>query len=279
MKSVAGVALTEAHLTESGLTAGAYRDHEFMIVRAAPIDGRHVFITQRDPGLSILARIKPRFVDGVLHLTRDGAEAIPIEPDRSGREMNVVVWDDAPAAIDQGDTAAEWLSDHLGLQVRLVKASGPFRRLASQNYVANTSAVRFQDAYPIHWFPIESVIELSERAGQNIPWQSFRPQIVVEGMPAQSEHRIRFGEIGGIPFLNAKPCTRCIVTTVDQETGIPRGKEPLLTLAKYKIWIDRKGAPTVIFGENMLPMGSGPIAIGDRLVVTEERNPPLVPAS
>ena len=77
IKSAGGIAVSEALLTPSGLQVGTYRDHQFMVVRAAPDeDGVYHFITQRDKrndedvpqGLSILACIKPELVDGQLYL-------------------------------------------------------------------------------------------------------------------------------------------------------------------------------------------------------------------
>src|SRR3989338_1519806 len=185
---------------------------------------------------------------------------IDIHPDRnSGNELYTRVWDDNFYAVDQGDLPAEWLGDHLGLRARLVKASGSFERRCSQKWLENDNPLLFHDGYPVHWLPIKSVHELSEIAGEEIPWQSFRPQIVVEGMPAQYEHKIFSGVIGETSFVQPKPCDRCPVTLVDQETGKVRqkvekygkfGTEPLLTLERYKQWQKAPGKRKVIFGEN-----------------------------
>mgnify|MGYP001601531568 CR=1 FL=1 len=286
VKSTAGIEVPNATLTEDGLVIGQYKDHQFMIVRAeADESGIYNFITQRDKrnkednpqGLSALALVKPRFIDDVLELTWRYESPITVPNDRNhGKELPVRIWDDTCYAVDQGDGLAKWLSDHLGLPVRLVKAEGSFSRMSRQNYVANTNPVRFQDGYPIHWFAIESVDELSQLAGQNIPWQSFRPQIVTEGTQPQFEHKIYSGQIAGIPFIDPKPCDRCPVTLVNQETGEVRKKEPLQSLSKYKRWRNRDGDLKVIFGENMLPLGRGTITIGDELVVSNYRNPQLV---
>lgn len=286
VKSTAGIELPNATLTEDGLVIGHYKDHQFMVVRAeADESGVYNFITQRDKrnkvdvsqGLSALALVKPRFIDDVLELTWRYDSPITVPYDRNnGKELAVRIWDDTCYAIDQGDKLAEWLSDHLGLPVRLVKAEGSFSRMSRQTYVANSNPVRFQDAYPIHWFAVESVDELSQIAGQTIPWQSFRPQIVTEGAQPQFEHQIYSGQIAGISFIDPKPCDRCPVTLVDQQTGEVRKKEPLASLSKYKRWRNRDGDLKVIFGENMLPLGNGTIRLGDELVVSTYRNPQLV---
>lgn len=301
-KGVAGIEIDSATLTPSGLIHGNYADHQFMIVSKnrefVSVNGKdpsnpdvYCFVTQRDirgrhdipQGLSVMAQIKPRFNGPKLELTWRYIDPIevPYNVD-SGRELPIKVWEHETYAVDQGDLLAEWLSDQLNLDVRLVKAAGSFQRLARQNYMPSDNPVYFHDAYPVHWFPIESVNELSEIAAEPIPWQSFRPQIVVERMPAQYEHKIFEGQIANIPFKQPKPCDRCPVTTIDQETGLRRGKtrkngrevlEPLYTMQQYKIWIDRHGELKPIFGENMNPEDTGPIELGDRLTVNSERNP------
>ena len=292
IKSCAGVDVDSARLTRSGLVVGRYTDHQFMVVSNDPKfihgnedkqDGVYNFVTQRDrrnrqdegQSLSVMALVKPEFVPEGLRLTWNYQDRILL-PVKEGSILPVNVWGDVCQALDQGDDYAQWFSDHLGMPVRLVKAAGPFSRAARQDYVANTNGVKFHDAYPVLWFPIESVDELSQRAGQDIPWTRFRPQVVVEGMEPQYEHRILSGEIAGIQFLNGKPCDRCPVTLVDQETGVVTGKEPLRTLNKYKRWRKPNGNVKVIFGENMLPLEEGEIAVGSSFVATYLRDPPLV---
>jgi len=285
IKSAAGIPLEEAILTKSGLRYNGFRDHEYMLVRSNPDEsGIHQFITQRDKrnrpdksqGLAVMALIKPRFNGGYLELTWNGKSPLMVSGDEcQGIELKARIWEDTVYAVDQGKEAAQWASDHLRIGVRLVKAAGRFERCARQNYMANENKVNFHDGYPIHWFSIESVRELSEVAGQQIPWQSFRPQIVVEGMPAQYEHRVHLGSVGSIPFINPKPCDRCPIPKVNQETAEIDPKQPLLALSQYKYWRDSEGKRKVIFGENMLPQGEGLITIGDCLEILAERQPPL----
>ena len=61
-------------------------------------------------------------------------------------------------------------------------------------------------------------------------------------------------------FYGVKPCGRCVVTTIDQQTATA-GKEPLSTLAKY-----RTVGNKVNFGQNILHKGSGVLKVGDELV-------------
>lgn len=287
VKSCGGIELESAFLTPSGLQHQGYADRGFFIVREEPNEqGAHEFITQRDirdksdrtQGLADLALIKPKFVSCLLALTYRGS-FVEVPPDADkGNLMTVKIWDDTCLAVDQGPMLANWLSDALNLKVRLVKAEGPFERVARQNYMSNTNMIRAQDAYPIHWFTQESINELSQRTGEEIPWQTFRPNFVVSGIPPQFEHQVFEGEIAGIPFVDPKPCDRCPTTRVDQATGEIRDKStwPEAILNTYKRWRNIDGQVKVIFGENMLPLGSGMVTVSDKLTIKSYRNPPLV---
>jgi uncharacterized protein YcbX len=87
----------------------------------------------------------------------------------------------------------------------------------------------------------------------------FRPNVVVEGADAHAEDGWRRVRIGAVTFDVVKPCTRCVFTTVDPETGNfdPDG-EPLATLKQY-----RRTPAGVTFGQNLIPRGTGTIRVGD----------------
>jgi len=280
VKGCARIDLQSAQVSRMGLEG----DREYMVVEEQPgVDGVHLFLTQRDKrsreeakpqSLATLALIKPEIRDSALRLTWKGSDPIEIARNQhTGDEMKVMIHKEVVSAVDQGEPVARWLSEHLGVKVRLVKASGAFYRLARQNCMPNTNQIMFQDAYPIHWVMQESVDELSTIAGQEIPWTRFRPNIVGEGGEPQVEHELHEGTIGEVHFVQPKPCTRCPVTTVDQEAGEKRGTEPLTSLGPYKRW-DKTGE--VIFGENILPLESGLIRVGDEIFELSARNPPLV---
>ena len=84
---------------------------------------------------------------------------------------------------------------------------------------------------------------------------------------------IRLGEV---IFRVVKPCDRCIVTTIDPETGQrPDKTEPLRTLGMFRR--DRRGG--VMFGQNLIPENAGRIAAGDRVEVLEHGPPNVMLAS
>ena len=68
-------------------------------------------------------------------------------------------------------------------------------------------------------------------------------------------------QIGDVAFQLVKPCARCVMTTVNQNTA-ETSKEPLKTLASY-----RTVGNKVLFGQNMVALGGGVVRVGDRIEV------------
>jgi hypothetical protein len=77
----------------------------------------------------------------------------------------------------------------------------------------------------------------------------FRPNLVFSGGTPFCEDDWRDFTIGDQPFRAVKPCARCIMTTIDQQTTT-KNAEPLRTLAIY-----RKQENKVLFGQNVIWMG------------------------
>jgi len=77
-------------------------------------------------------------------------------------------------------------------------------------------------------------------------------------------------EINGITFFCVKPCARCIITTIDQQSGA-KAKEPLTTLSSY-----RKKNNKILFGQNLLYKGPGKITVGDNITIQERGTVELI---
>ncbi|MEZ4270363.1 MAG: MOSC domain-containing protein [Myxococcota bacterium] len=69
--------------------------------------------------------------------------------------------------------------------------------------------------------------------------------------------------LGETQLYFAKPCGRCVITTLDPTTA-NKGKEPLRTLASY-----RPGPEGPLFGVNLLHEGCGEVEVGMPLQVLE----------
>lgn len=80
----------------------------------------------------------------------------------------------------------------------------------------------------------ETTIEdLNDRLSDcQVSAHNFRPNIIVKSEP-YAEDEWKWVKIGDAIFRLIKPATRCVLTTVDPETGIKNEKgEPLKTLRK-----------------------------------------------
>ena len=94
----------------------------------------------------------------------------------------------------------------------------------------------------------------------------FRPNFVfTEGEPFEEDNWHEF-TVGNIRFFGVKPCARCIMTTINQETGEKKGKEPLLTLNKY-----RKAGNRILFGQNVLISQLGTVSVGEDVTVISRK--------
>jgi uncharacterized protein YcbX len=225
-------------------------------------DGR--FLSQRQH--PHLALVRVGLDAGGLRLEAPNVPSleIPLEgPDRPTRR--VTVWNDECDAVDEGRQAAEFFSSHLHIGARLVRLADDTARPLGTSAAQPGDKVSFADAFPFLLLSQASLDGLNRRLSLPLPMDRFRPNIVVTGCPAHAEdgwHHVRIGEID---FRVVKPCTRCVVTTTNQETG-EQGPEPLKTLAGYRL-VDGE----VIFGQNLIHVGRGSIRLGDRVIVLAGR--------
>lgn len=239
---------------------GLETDRRWMVVRP---DGR--FLTQRD--VPAMARITAEATPAGLLLSADGSGAcqIPVPNARTCRARDVAVWRDRVPALDAGPEAAAWLSTALGADCGLVYLAETQARPVDPDYGRPGDHTAFSDGFPVLLTTTASLDALNAALPAPIPMNRFRPNIVVDGAEPWAEDRWRRIRIGAVVFRVVKPCARCIVTTIDQQSGArPDKSEPLKTLGRI-----RRTAEGVIFGQNLIPDGPGRIAIGDRVEILE----------
>ena len=135
-----------------------------------------------------------------------------------------------------------------------------FNRPVDPNYAPQTAQVNFADGFPLLMISEASLADLNKRLSQPLPMNRFRPNLVVSGCEPFAEDYWQSVRIGNATFQGVKPCQRCIITTIDQTTGIS-GREPLATLAYRGV----KGG--VIFGQNLVHTGAGEVRVGNPVEV------------
>ena len=256
VKSCAGLELARAPLTTTGLA----HDRHWMIVRPG---GR--FVTQRE--LPRLALIGAALEPDALVLSAPGRAPLRHPLATLGRRCAVVIWRDACAGLDQGEEAAHWLSEHAGEPLRLVAFDESERRIVDPHYTGSGGFVtQFSDGYPLLVIGAASLADLNARLPAPLPMNRFRPNLVLDGLPAYAEDRIHELRAPGISLRLVKPCTRCSITATDQARGALDGEEPLRTLRRYR-W--DHALHGVAFGQNAVVVaGAGrELSRGQRLEV------------
>jgi uncharacterized protein YcbX len=253
VKSCAGHALESAAVEPWGLAG----DRRWMIVDEAGAQ-----VTAREVNRMVLVRPEPVY-DG-LRLTAPGLPALDVAVPDPADQVPVRVWRSSLTAAYAGDAAAAWVSAALGRAVRLVHLDDPGRRPTDPAFSEPGDRVSFADAYPVLVASEESRAALEEVAGVPLSMTRFRPNVVVSGSAAWAEDDWRRVRIGDAVFRAVKGCDRCVLTTVDPETGV-RGKEPIATLARTRRWDGKTW-----FGVNLVPDTPGVrIRVGDDVEVLD----------
>lgn len=247
IKACHGFEVDSANVERMGLQ----HDRRMMVV--TPDGG---FLTQREyPRLTL---VTPKLKDGTLELSAPNYESLQLGIRATGVPSSVRVWDSKGVqAIDQGEEAAEWFSDWLGRQVRLVHiADGYIRRVNPEYAVREDDHTGFADGYPILLVSEEGLWDLNSRLEIPVPMERFRPNVVVRGCEPFAEDTWNRIRAGSVELAVVKPCARCVVTTIDQIT-LETSKEPLKALGKY-----RKHKLGAIFGQNVIPLNEGTLRLG-----------------
>jgi hypothetical protein len=236
---------------------GPLWDRRWMVV-----DGNGLFITQRE--LPRLALVQPNVEADMLRLSAPGRNDICLSLHGArGTIQRVVVWRDTCDAWDEGDEVANWLSDYLNVDVRLVRMADGFQRMVDPNYARTPAHTGFSDGFPVLIAAEASLAELNRRLTEHgkapVPMSRFRPNVVVAGCEAFAEDSWKTVQIGAVTLDVVKPCARCATTTVDQTSGtIPDSTEPLATLNTF-----RKQAGKVMFAQNAIHRAPGVLSVGD----------------
>ena len=251
VKSCAGIGQVEVRVGPRGFVggtpSGAVSDREWMIV-----DPAGTFVTQRQHPR--LALIGTTLEGGALVLRAPGAAALAVSLEQClGATRDVVVRRSRVRAHDAGDEAAAWLSSALGADFRLVRFDPSDRRLCNPDFAGDSGAhTAFADGYPVLVVAESSLVDLNARLTASgtpaLPMNRFRPNLVLAGLDPFAEDHIDSLSIDGVAIKLVKPCTRCRITTTDQESG-QVGAEPLATLQGFRM-NERFGGVT--FGMNAI---------------------------
>ena len=266
VKSLKGIPLKEA---ETGLRGFKY-DREWMIT-----DSDYQFLTQRE--IEAMATIIVSINQDFLLLQSPKGSELKIDLNSKREEsIQVSVWDDICDAYDEGEVASYWLTDKLGYwqgkTLRLVRFCSDRKRPVPEKYLHGREAESaFSDQFPYLITTWDSLKKLNEglrgNGKQEVTMARFRPNIVVNDI-ASIEKQTSLDLIsqdGHYEFGLRKPCKRCKITTISQDSGeIIDFKEPLSTLTSLNFSSENYGA---FFGQNAILLSDQEcvVRVGDLL--------------
>jgi uncharacterized protein YcbX len=211
------------------------------------VDAQNQFLTQRK--FAAMALLKVNILTDGLQVTSPEMPPlyVPFAP-QTAEIVKVNIWDDTCQAIVVSKEANQWFSEALQRECKLVYMPDDSLRPVDERYGKNNEIVNFADAYPFLLIGQASLSDLNSRLPEPepVPMNRFRPNLVINTTEPFAEDRWKSVRIEDSIFYLVKPCARCILTTIDQQTGIA-GKEPLKTLASYRSFNNK-----VLFGQNVL---------------------------
>jgi uncharacterized protein YcbX len=243
IKSFRGLHTNELRLSE----AGPELDRQWML-----IDDKKNFLTLRQ--IPELAKIGLSLDDAGLQLSQGEYGSVDFGlNEREGDEFTVTVWKNEVPAFEVSSEVSGWLSDLLKKNVRLVRISENSKRGYAE---LPERTIRFVDQRPLLVISRASLEQLEKKAGITIAMSRFRPNIVVNQVPAHAEDEWTGFKIENLEFKALKPSTRCKITCTHPLTGVV-GEEPLKTLATY-----RRLEKGICFGYYYAHLRNGTIKLG-----------------
>lgn len=240
------------------------------------VDSQNCFLTQRN--MAALATISVEENPDGLTINIGAGEKFDVNRPKGDNRANVMVWDDVVFAAIADEEANEYLSRALGKSLKFAYMDERSARLAEERFAGPDRPVSFADAFPVLIATHGSLDALNDhitKSGSSaVTMDRFRPNITIEGSSAWDEDTWSVVRCGEIIFDAALPCTRCVVTTRDQKTGEGADdNQPIRALTQIRR-SNNKVVPGVLFGVNLVPRGSGVIALGDDFEILERRKTP-----
>jgi uncharacterized protein YcbX/ferredoxin len=237
------------------------------------------FVITDANGQFITARTKPRLCLIKVHLSEYGL--VLNAPDMPALQINyqklsptyktITVWEDNIQAQYGNEDYDLWISQYLNTPCQLLYFGERSQRLVNNSH----KQVAFADGYPLLLISQASLNDLNNKMAlplnKKITMSQFRPNIVVDNCDAFAEDTWLHIRIGEVEFEVAKPCSRCIFTTINpQNAEINQQQEPLNTLKNYR----QVASGDVMFGQNLIALNQGSIKQGDDVIILKKQSSP-----
>lgn len=235
---------------------GGHRlDHDAARVEPWGLAGDRRWMIVDPDGVGITQRQAPALT-GLHAVPRPGGlllSGFDIAEPEDGPKATLRVFRGKPALTARlAPAATAFITDFLGRPARLAWLADPGVR-PIQTHALPGDRVSFADGYPLLLTTTASLDAVNdwllEAGDEPVPMTRLRPNVVITGTRPWAEDgwlggRLRLGDV---TFRAAKACSRCVVTTIDQETG-EVGRQPLRALGRHRRYDDG-----LLFGINLIP--------------------------
>jgi uncharacterized protein YcbX len=236
VKSLAGIKLTTSKLTPFGLE----HDRRWMI-----IDKEGKFLSQRE--VAKMATIQTAIVEGKLILSYQQSEIKVPTVNNQSQQIKVTVWKDTFMASHISKDVDDWLTGVLGQTCQLVYMQKEVKRQVDLDFAPKGQNVSFADAFPLLVISQASLDDLNRRLDEPVNINRFRANIIVTGTEAFAEDNWYNLSINTLEYKAVKLCSRCIMPSINQQTGKQDKVKMLATLNNFRK-IDKK----IKFGQNLI---------------------------
>uniref|UniRef100_A0A8C6RH43 Mitochondrial amidoxime reducing component 2 n=1 Tax=Nannospalax galili TaxID=1026970 RepID=A0A8C6RH43_NANGA len=205
IKSCKGVVVTETECTAMGLRCGKVRDRFWMVIKE---DG-HMITARQEPRLVL---VSITLENNYLTLMAPDMDQmiLPIKLPSSNKVYDCRLFGLDIKGRDCGDEVAQWFTNYLKTQ--------PYRLV---QFDTNMKGRTTKKLYPSEGYlqNYEVSSHLISEAKWSQAWLDTWDELL----------------IGDVEMKKVLSCPRCVLTTVDPDTGIIDRKEPLETLKSYRL--------------------------------------------
>lgn len=285
VKSCKGISVFSIYCGDIGAVAGENRDRHFMVCDGKT--GR--FYTGREKPDMVTIECEVR--NGILVVRTKNGDVLEVNIEKV-RQANIVrrarlQFNLAADGLDCGDEAAAFFSKAINEEdVRLLMfVRGLYNErtcVTDPNWWINKvpkrkEKVGFANLTPYMITTQGSLDELNSRLDKEAVIRQFRPVIVVDKCPAWDEDKWLDVQIGDAQLQCFRPCHRCLLITVDPETGEKdKNAQPLNKLREFRLVPEGKMRSVFkdspIFGVNAGMDRPGYIHVGQTVYVRYKKS-------
>lgn len=259
VKSMRGVAIQEANIGEKGLFIergqARFYDREWAVVQ----ESGKVLTQRQAPQMATMQVAIDE--DGLTLSQKSSGESILVSDGAiTDTLVRTHVFADTCGGFVADDGINQWLTTQLAWHrpLRLVRYQKNTPRLPGYPQRFGESATHFADAAPYLLANLNSLRKLNDELkkcrDKPVDIQRFRPNIVIDGLPAFYEHHkahihVSNGQKKTVTFRLVDHCQRCSIITLDPLSGKKCGTPSLFkTLSQLNAMPDNIKAPA--FGVN-----------------------------